>query len=164
MAEIYLAGGCFWGMEKYLASIRGVVSTEVGYANGKTSNPTYEDVCHKNTGHAETVRVNYDPDVISLRFLLQLYFEAIDPTSVNRQGGCGRPVSHRDLLHRFSRSAGHPRGHRTAAEDAPSTCGRRSQTPGELLARGGIPSKVSGQEPGATATSAGTSSSELPGP
>ncbi|MGI6558285.1 MAG: peptide-methionine (R)-S-oxide reductase MsrB [Limnochordia bacterium] len=87
MAEIYLAGGCFWGMEKYLASIRGVVSTEVGYANGKTSNPTYEDVCHKNTGHAETVRVNYDPDVISLRFLLQLYFEAIDPTSVNRQGG-----------------------------------------------------------------------------
>lgn len=86
MAEIYLAGGCFWGMEKYLASIRGVLSTEVGYANGKTMNPTYEDVCRKNTGHAETVRVSYDPEVVSLRFLLELYFEAIDPTAVNRQG------------------------------------------------------------------------------
>ncbi len=86
MAEIYLAGGCFWGMEKYLSSIRGVLSTEVGYANGRTLHPTYEDVCHKNTGHAETVRVEYDPEVISLRFLLQLYFEAIDPTAVNRQG------------------------------------------------------------------------------
>ena len=87
MPVIYLAGGCFWGMEKYLRSIRGVLSTEVGYANGKTENPTYEEVCHNDTGHAETVKVDYDENVLPLSFLLELYFDAIDPTSVNRQGG-----------------------------------------------------------------------------
>jgi peptide methionine sulfoxide reductase msrA/msrB len=87
MAELYLAGGCFWGMEKYLASIRGVLSTQAGYANGRTENPSYEEVCHNDTGHAETVRVSYDPEVLPLAFLLELYFEAIDPTSLNRQGG-----------------------------------------------------------------------------
>jgi peptide methionine sulfoxide reductase msrA/msrB len=87
MSEIYLAGGCFWGMEKYIASIRGVQSTQVGYANGKTEHPTYEEVCYRNTGHAETVHVIYDPEIVSLDFLLQLYYESIDPVSVNRQGG-----------------------------------------------------------------------------
>ena len=87
MSEIYLAGGCFWGTEKYIASIHGVLSTEVGYANGKTLNPTYEEVCTNNTGHAETVHVVYDPEIVSLAFLLELYYEAIDPTSYNRQGG-----------------------------------------------------------------------------
>lgn len=87
MAEIYLAGGCFWGSEKYLASIPGVLETQVGYANGNTKNPTYEDVCRRNTGHAETVRVIYDPAVLPLDFLLDLYYDSIDPTSVNRQGG-----------------------------------------------------------------------------
>jgi len=90
MAEIYLAGGCFWGTEKYLSSIRGVLSTQVGYANGNTENPTYEEVCYKNTGHAETVRVVYDPAIIPLEFLLELYYDSIDPVSVNRQGNdCG---------------------------------------------------------------------------
>ena len=87
MAKIFLAGGCFWGLQKYMSEIRGVTSTQVGYANGKTSNPTYEDVCYGNTGHAETVKVHYDPNVISLPFLLNLFYDAIDPTSVNRQGG-----------------------------------------------------------------------------
>lgn len=87
MSEIYLAGGCFWGTEKYIASIRGVQSTQVGYANGKTVNPTYEEVCNQNTGHAEAVRVIYDPGVIPLEFLLELYYESIDPVSINRQGG-----------------------------------------------------------------------------
>ena len=86
MSEIYLAGGCFWGMQKYLSSIRGVRSTEAGYANGPTENPTYEQVC-RSSGHAETVRVVYDPEQLPLAFLLRLYFDAIDPTSVNRQGG-----------------------------------------------------------------------------
>ncbi len=86
MAEIYLAGGCFWGMQKYLASIRGVLSTEVGYANGTTQNPGYEEVCRGDTGHAESVRVRYDPAVLPLRFLLSLYFAAVDPLSHNRQG------------------------------------------------------------------------------
>ncbi len=87
MSEIYLAGGCFWGMQKYLDSIRGVISTEAGYANGKTLHPSYEEVCRKETGHAETVRVVYDPERLPLALLLDLYFEAVDPVSVNRQGG-----------------------------------------------------------------------------
>jgi peptide methionine sulfoxide reductase msrA/msrB len=86
MAEIYLAGGCFWGAEKYIASIRGVKETQVGYANGTTAAPSYEDVCRRGTGHAETVRVVYDPAVLPLSFLLSLYYEVIDPTSLNRQG------------------------------------------------------------------------------
>jgi len=87
MSIIYLAGGCFWGSEKYLSSVRGVIETQVGYANGNTENPTYEDVCHNNTGHAETVKVVYDKEVLPLEFLLELFYESIDPASVNRQGG-----------------------------------------------------------------------------
>lgn len=83
---IYLAGGCFWGTEKYMSLIKGVVDTEVGYANGKTQNPTYEDVCRRNTGHAETVRVVYNPEEIPLEDLLKLFYRVIDPTAVNRQG------------------------------------------------------------------------------
>lgn len=84
--EIYLAGGCFWGTEKYLSLVKGIVKTEVGYANGKTNKPSYEDVCYRGTGHAETVKVLYDPDQISLEFILKLYYEVIDPLAVNRQG------------------------------------------------------------------------------
>ena len=87
LKEIYLAGGCFWGTEKYLSGIHGIVKTDVGYANGNTQNPTYEEVCHKNTGHAETVSVFYDPTLVSLEAILDLYYDVIDPTSVNRQGG-----------------------------------------------------------------------------
>ena len=83
---IYLAGGCFWGTEKYLSLINGVVETEVGYANGNTENPSYEDVCNRNTGHAETVKVIYDPEKIDLENLLKLFYKAIDPVAVNRQG------------------------------------------------------------------------------
>lgn len=85
--EIYLAGGCFWGTEKYLSGIKGIIATDVGYANGNTVNPTYDEVCEKNTGHAETVRVEYNPSVISLSFILTLYYDVINPTTVNRQGG-----------------------------------------------------------------------------
>jgi peptide methionine sulfoxide reductase msrA/msrB len=84
--EIYLGGGCFWGVEHFLAGLKGVVATEVGYANGSTSNPTYEQVCRENTGHAEVVKVEYDPLRISLPFLLEMFFSVIDPTSVNKQG------------------------------------------------------------------------------
>ena len=83
---IYLAGGCFWGVEKYLSLIPGVIDTETGYANGKTENPSYEQVCRDRTGHAETVKVIYDADKLPLTELLQRFFEAIDPTSVNKQG------------------------------------------------------------------------------
>lgn len=84
--EIYLAGGCFWGLEKFLKNIDGVVDTRVGYANGRTENPTYQEVCKNNTGHAETVKVVYDNTAISLRYLLENFFTVIDPTLLNRQG------------------------------------------------------------------------------
>lgn len=84
--EIYLAGGCFWGLEKYLGNIPGVISTETGYANGRTEKPSYEDVCRRDTGHAETVRVVYDESQINLSRLLALFYRAIDPTALNRQG------------------------------------------------------------------------------
>lgn len=86
MKDIYLAGGCFWGLQKYMDAITGVLYTEAGYANGNTESPTYEEVCTCNTGHAETVKVTYEPTVISLYYLLCLYFDAIDPLSINRQG------------------------------------------------------------------------------
>lgn len=87
MKEIYLAGGCFWGTEHYLKQIRGVEFTEAGYANGISKNPGYREVCTGETGFAETVRVGYEPEILSLDLLIRLYFKAIDPTSLNRQGG-----------------------------------------------------------------------------
>lgn len=83
---IYLAGGCFWGTEKYLGNIDGVLETEAGYANGKTDYPTYHDVCRNDTGHAETVKVVYDQTRISLAYILKLFYEIINPVSINRQG------------------------------------------------------------------------------
>lgn len=83
--EIYLAGGCFWGVEKYMENVSGVCETEVGYANGNTANPTYEDVCGA-SGHAEVCRVIYDTVVSGLPFILRRFFDVIDPVSVNRQG------------------------------------------------------------------------------
>ena len=84
--EIYLAAGCFWGAEKYLKLIKGVTFTEVGFANGNTENPTYKEVYTDQTGYAETVHLRYNPYVVSLRFLIEMYFKAIDPTSLNKQG------------------------------------------------------------------------------
>ena len=84
--EIYLAGGCFWGTEHFFKQLNGVIATEVGYANGHTENPTYQQVCTDLTGFAEAVRVTFDDQLVSLRFLLNMYFKTIDPLSVNRQG------------------------------------------------------------------------------
>ena len=90
MKEIYLAGGCFWGTEHYFKQVRGVISTTAGYANGNTENPTYEQVYTDSTGYAETVHILYNPEVVSLTLLLELFFHSIDPTSLNRQGNdCG---------------------------------------------------------------------------
>lgn len=84
--EIYFAGGCFWGTEHFFQQIRGVVGTEVGYANGNTQNPTYEEVVSHTTGFAETVKVKYDPEQVDLKLLIDLYFKTIDPTSKDQQG------------------------------------------------------------------------------
>ncbi len=85
--EIWLAGGCFWGTQAYLMNINGVAHTSVGYLNGHVERPTYQMVCTGATGFAEAVHVLYASDWLPLEKLLSLYYQAIDPTSVNRQGG-----------------------------------------------------------------------------
>ena len=85
MKTIYFAGGCFWGTQKYFDQFEGVTRTEVGYANGPDDAPSYQDVC-ASSGHAETVLVEFDENIISLEKLIYYYFLVIDPTSVNRQG------------------------------------------------------------------------------
>ena len=83
---IYLAGGCFWGVEAFMSRLKGVNQTEVGYANGNDLAPTYEKVCSGKTGHAETVKVTYNPEIIALEEILEKFFGIIDPYSKNRQG------------------------------------------------------------------------------
>lgn len=86
MKEIYLAGGCYWGVQKYVDNIRGVLETDVGFANGFVTAPSYDQVKHTETGHAETVRVRYDEEKLPLPCLLRLFFRIIDPTVLDRQG------------------------------------------------------------------------------
>lgn len=81
-----LAGGCFWGMEEVFRKIPGVVSTQVGYTGGQSKNPSYHEVSSGSTGHAESIKIDYDPALISYESLLKFYFRAHDPTSLNRQG------------------------------------------------------------------------------
>lgn len=84
MKDIYLAGGCFWGVDAYFSNLDGVISTEVGYANGKTATTTYEELYR--TDFAETVKVTFDERKISQREILEHYFYIIDPFSLNKQG------------------------------------------------------------------------------
>jgi peptide-methionine (S)-S-oxide reductase len=84
---IVLGGGCFWCIEAIFANLKGVDSAVSGYSNGKTKNPTYKEVCTGTTGHAEVVKVTYDPKVISLKEILEVFFTIHDPTTLNRQGG-----------------------------------------------------------------------------
>lgn len=86
MKEIILAGGCFWGIEEYFSKIHGVVDTKVGYVNGITKNPSYEDVCNGNTGYAEGCYIKFDESIITLIDLLDKFWYVIDPTILNRQG------------------------------------------------------------------------------
>jgi len=86
VAQATLAGGCFWCLDGAYRDLRGVISVESGYAGGHMPNPTYEQVCTGATGHAEVVRITYDPDEISYRDLLEAFFFVHDPTTLNRQG------------------------------------------------------------------------------
>ena len=81
-----LGGGCFWCVEAVFDELRGVSSVESGYAGGRTANPTYEQVCSGATGHAEVVRVTFDPREVSFKEILEVFFTAHDPTTLNRQG------------------------------------------------------------------------------
>lgn len=86
MKKIVLAGGCFWGVEAYFNVKKGIANTKVGYANGNTQNPTYEEVCRTNTGFAEACYIEYDENVMTLDQLLAYYWKIVDPTVSNRQG------------------------------------------------------------------------------
>lgn len=86
LKEIYLAGGCFWGTQHYFDCLKGVVGTEVGYANGNIASPTYEQVKYEGAGHAETVKILYDAVQLPLTDLLEQFYKVIDPVSVNKQG------------------------------------------------------------------------------
>jgi peptide-methionine (S)-S-oxide reductase len=86
MKRIVLGGGCFWGVEEFFTRINGVMNTQVGYANGRTENPTYEDVCYGNTYFAEVCLIDYDENIISLEEILNKFWSIIDPTTLNRQG------------------------------------------------------------------------------
>jgi len=81
-----LAGGCFWGMEDLIRRQKGVLSTRVGYTGGTTLNPSYQDICTGQTGHAEAIRIVFDPAETSYRDILELFFQIHDPTTLNRQG------------------------------------------------------------------------------
>ena len=86
MKTIFLAGGCFWGVEKYFSLAKGVIDTEVGYANGHKDNPSYLDLKSGLDDASETVKINYDENIVSLEKLLELYLRVIDPYSINKQG------------------------------------------------------------------------------
>ncbi|MGV8980324.1 peptide-methionine (S)-S-oxide reductase MsrA [Clostridium sp.] len=86
MRTIVVAGGCFWGVEAYMSRINGIIETVVGYANGEKKNPTYDEVCIGNTGHAEACLISYDEKIVSLEKILNKFWGIIDPTISNRQG------------------------------------------------------------------------------
>lgn len=85
MEKLLLGAGCFWGVEHLLKETKGILRTEVGYAGGNTDNPTYPEVCSGLTNHAEVVLVEYDPEVIGTKEVLELFFRLHDPTTLNRQ-------------------------------------------------------------------------------
>ena len=109
-----LAGGCFWCLEAVFDDIKGVESVESGYSNGHVLNPSYRDVCSGDTGHAEVIRIKFDPSVISFRDLLNVFFAIHDPTTMNRQGGdvgvqYRSAIFYHSLEQKNHRRADHPR-------------------------------------------------------
>ncbi|GLT16254.1 peptide methionine sulfoxide reductase MsrA [Vibrio zhanjiangensis] len=99
--EILFGMGCFWGAERLFWQLEGVISTSVGYAGGYTPNPTYEEVCSGKTGHTEVVRVVFDPSVISVQSLLQVFWERHNPTQGMRQGN-DRGTQYRSAIYAYS--------------------------------------------------------------
>ena len=86
MEEAIFGAGCFWGIEYKFGKVKGVIETDVGYTGGSTENPTYKDVCTNKTGHAEVVKVTFDPSIVSYEELLEVFWNIHNPTTLNRQG------------------------------------------------------------------------------
>ncbi len=149
---VTFAMGCFWGAEKGFWTVPGVVTTAVGYAGGVTPNPTYEEVCSGRTGHAEVVRVAYDPERVSFESLLRLFWEAHDPTQGMRQGN-DRGTQYRsaiyvadaDELARAEASRAMYQEHLSAAGYGPDH--DRDRARGSVLLRRGVPPAIPRQEP-----------------
>lgn len=97
MATATFGAGCFWGVEADFQKVEGVTATEVGYAGGSTGNPSYEDICTGETGHAEVVRLEFDPAIVSFEALLQVLWNSHDPTTMNRQGA-DRGTQYRSVI------------------------------------------------------------------
>jgi len=97
LEQATLGGGCFWCLEAVFEQARGVLQVVSGYAAGETPNPTYEQICSGNTGHAEVVQISFDPQVISYRTLLEIFFTIHDPTTLNRQGN-DRGTQYRSII------------------------------------------------------------------
>ena len=119
-----LAGGCFWCLDGAYRDLRGVIAVESGYAGGQTADPTYEQVCSGTTGHAEVVRITYDPDEVTYRDLLEVFFSIHDPTTLNRQGAdVGTQYRSGDLLSRRSAAGESPK------RSSPNSSGPRIRGP-----------------------------------
>ncbi|UEM22908.1 peptide-methionine (S)-S-oxide reductase MsrA [Skermanella mucosa] len=105
LAQATFGGGCFWCTEAVFQQLRGVEKVQSGYAGGHVENPTYEQVCTARTGHAEVVRITYDPEVISYRDLLEVFFTTHDPTTLNRQGNDVGPQYRSVVFHHDAEQA-----------------------------------------------------------
>ncbi len=86
MQKATFAAGCFWGVEQRFAQMPGVIATVVGYTGGHITDPSYEDVCHGDTGHAESIQISFDPKIVSYKNLLEYFWDMHNPTTINRQG------------------------------------------------------------------------------
>lgn len=86
MQKATFAAGCFWGVEKQFSRVKGVIATRVGFTGGHTTNPSYEEVCRGNTGHAESIEIEFDPSIVSYADLLNEFWSMHNPTTLNRQG------------------------------------------------------------------------------
>ena len=145
---IYLAGGCFWGMEQLMQSIPGVIDAESGYANGTCeADADYKTVCKGETGFRETVRVEYDPEQVSLDALLLAYFYVIDPTVQNRQGN-DRGSQYQTGVYYTNESARETVKRIAEIERGPQREILRGDRPAQkLLSRRGIPPELPRKEP-----------------
>ncbi len=151
-ASITLGGGCFWCVEAVFENLRGVARVVSGYAGGHVPNPTYRQVCEKTTGHAEVVQVSYDPQQVSLRELLEVFFTTHDPTTPNRQGADVGPQYRSIILYATKSRSGWP--NRSSPTSAARACGTRRSSPSYSRWRPSTrPSRSTTPTTGATPTS-----------